>query len=87
VTANRQQAISELEKLWSAIFGGPPAVRCEAETLAQFIVDHLPSAPAYRPGLVARTFESGGEPEPKLELELEPDGADADSDAEAVRAA
>ncbi len=45
------QAVRELENLWKAVFGGPPAVRSEAETLAQFLVNHLPPAPAYRPGL------------------------------------
>ena len=45
------QAVRELENLWKAVFGGPPAVRSEAETLAQFLVDHCPPAPAYQLGL------------------------------------
>ncbi len=53
MSESRAQAISELEKLWKAVFGGPPAVKSEAGTLAQFLVDHLPPAPAYRPGLAA----------------------------------
>lgn len=53
MSESKTQAISELEKLWKAVFGGPPSVKSEARTLAQFLVDHLPAAPAYRPGLAA----------------------------------
>ncbi len=51
MTVSTEQATSELEKLWKAVFGGPPAVKSEPRTLAQFLVDHLPPAPAYRLGL------------------------------------
>ncbi len=67
-----ERATSELEKLWKAVFGGPPAVKSEPRTLAQFLVDHLPPAPAYLLGM--------DPPEPVADGEETPDHPATSSD-------
>ena len=79
MTVSAERAISELEKLWKAVFGGPPAVKSEPHTLAHFLVDHLPPAPAYRLGLEP--------PEPVADGEETPDRPAPSSDQSARDAA
>lgn len=45
----------ELNQLWCAVFGQPPAIKAGPEVLADVLVKCLPPAPAYRPGLIRKT--------------------------------
>lgn len=42
----------ELNQLWRAVFGQPPAIRARPDVLADVLIKCLPPAPAYRPGLI-----------------------------------
>jgi hypothetical protein len=41
-------AKTELESLWTALFGGPPAINAEPEMLATILVAHAPPPPPYQ---------------------------------------
>jgi hypothetical protein len=47
------QAAQELAELWREVFGQPPPLRDEPELLSRILVQNLPPAPPYRPGLPA----------------------------------
>lgn len=40
-------ARANILNLWSAVFGGPPAIDADPRLLAHLLVRHLPAAPPY----------------------------------------
>ena len=42
-------AVTELQTLWTRLFGEPPFIRAEAKLLIRVLVSALPLAPPYKP--------------------------------------
>ncbi len=55
-------ARDEVYRLWTAVFGGPPAVAADVGPLCELLVKHLPSAPPYRPAAHRRPCAEAGPP-------------------------
>jgi hypothetical protein len=55
MTDREDRLVAELEQAWSAIFGGPPAMRAEGDLLLAILVDRMPMAPPYGDAPYARS--------------------------------
>ena len=50
----------EIAELWRKMFGEPPPITADAETLSRVLVKHMNAAPPYRP----RPMSAGCKPPP-----------------------